>query len=157
MDFVQLSSETEDFCVDLSWLSIEDLFLAEDADRVYLCKGDHFLLRSVVVNPIKVGIWEDAELPIRPFPTQLNSILIKIIRVLAKDINSLRNFHLSTDQHVETVRLLTLTIHHLILLHLNKRQFFNQSLEFRVFKGLEDGYLAKDLQFLVELAVVVVK
>lgn len=120
MDLVQLSSKAKDLCVDLSWLSFEDLFLAEDTDGVDLCEGDHFLLRSVVVNSIEVRVWEDAELPICPFPAQLNPILIKVIGILAEDINSLRNFHLSTHQHVETVRLLPLTIHHLILFHLNK-------------------------------------
>lgn len=128
MDLVKLCSETKDLCVHLSWLSFEDLFLTEYADWVYLCKGDHFLFRSVVINSVEVGVWKDAELPIGSFLAQLNPILIKVIRILTKDINSFRNFHLSANQHVKTVRFLTLAVHHLILFHLNKRQLLYQSL-----------------------------
>lgn len=57
---VELRSEAQNLCVHLSRLPLDDLLFSEDADRVDLCEGDHFLLRSVVVNSMEVCVWKNA-------------------------------------------------------------------------------------------------
>ena len=115
-----MRSETQDFSVDLPRLSFDHLLLAEDANGVDLREGDHLLLRSVVVDSVEVCVGKYSELPVRPFPAQLNPILIEVVGVLAEDVNSLGYFHFSTNQHVKTLGLLTFPIHHLVLLHLHE-------------------------------------
>ena len=123
INLVHFSLKTQNFCIYLPQLWLEQFFLSKNADCVGDRQGDKLLLLMIVIHSFEVCVRQHFDIKVELFPTHLDSVLIKIVRVFLENAYRLRDLYLSFSQEIETVWTVSLSIDKLSFLHFDHLHF----------------------------------